>query len=227
MMTTNPPTSIPVRSDVIEYKKKKFTLDRFMFEQIMKIAPLYGRLSAGFLELEYAGVDAETAVSVLDGRVFLGISGSAVKKIDPDVLFKLKSDDAKSVYTTAFLNTRLNIPETEMAIDVKAGRFLAGDTGARFTVSKFINGVTLWAWYSFTDSSIFNDKFNTGYHDKGIGVSIPINLFQGTDSRTIYKYSLSPWSRDVGQDIDHFSTLFDFIGRNTKIFLDKDSQKMY
>jgi len=121
----------------------------------------------------------------------------------------------------------LNIPETEMAIDVKAGRFLAGDNGVRFTVSKFINGVKFWAWYCFTDSSAFSDKFNTGYHDKGIGVSIPINLFKGTDSRTAYNYSLTPWTRDTGQDIDHFSTLFDFMGRNTKIFLDKDSQKMY
>ncbi len=143
------------------------------------------------------------------------------------ILLKLKSDDVKNIYTTAFLNTRLNIPETEMAIDVKAGRFLAGDNGARFTVSKFINGVKVWAWYSFTDTSAFSDNFNTGYHDKGIGVSIPINLFKGTDSRTAYNYSLSPWTRDTGQDIDHFSTLFDFIGRNTKIFLDKDSQKMY
>lgn len=228
MMTTNQPTSIPVRSDMIEYKKKKFTLNRFMFEQVMELAPpVYGKLSAGFLEVQYAGIDAETAISVLDGRIFLGISGSAVKKTDPDILFKLINDDVKEVYTTAFLNTRLNIPETEMAIDVKAGRFLAGDNGARFTVSKFINGVKFWAWYSFTDSSAFSDKYNKGYHDKGIGVSIPINLFKGTDSRTVYNYSLTPWTRDTGQDIDHFSTLFDFMGRNTKIFLDKDSQKMY
>jgi hypothetical protein len=227
MMTANEPTSRPVRSDMIEYKKKNIALNRLMFEQVMKLTPLiYGKLSAGLLELQYAGIDAETAISVFDGRIFLGLSGSAVKKTDPDNILKLKSNDVNA-YTTAFLNTRLNIPETEMTIDVKAGRFLAGDNGVRLTVSKFINGVKLWVWYSFTDTSVFSDEFNKGYHDKGIGVSIPINLFKGTDSRTAYNYSLSPWTRDTGQDIDHFSTLFDFMGRNTKIFLDKDSQKMY
>ena len=69
--------------------------------------------------------------------------------------------------------------------------------------------------------------YNAGYHDKGIGISIPLRLFKGTDSRTSFKYLLSPWTRDTGQDIDHFSTLFDFIGRNTTIFLDKDKEFMY
>ena len=226
--TTNKPLSIPVRSDVVDYKKKKIVLNRLMFDQVTKITPvLFGKFSAGFLETQYAGIDGETALSILDGRILIGVSGSAVKKRDPDDMLKFKSDDVKNVYATAFLNTRLNIPETEMAIDIKAGRFLAGDNGARITISKFINGVRIWAWYSATDTSVFEDNFNRGYHDKGIGVSIPINLFKGTDSRTAYDFALSPWTRDAGQDIDHFSNLFDFIGRNTKIFLDKDSQKMY
>jgi len=226
--TTNKPLSIPVRSDVVDYKKKKIVLNRLMLDQVTKITPvLFGKVSAGFLETQYAGIDGEAAISILDGRILIGVSGSAVKKRDPDNMLKLKSDDVKDIYTTAFLNTRLNIPETEMAIDIKAGRFLAGDNGARITVSKFINGVRIWAWYSATDTSVFKDDFNKGYHDKGIGVSIPINLFKGTDSRTAYDFALSPWTRDTGQDIDHFSTLFDFIGRTTKIFLDKDSQKMY
>ncbi len=221
-------SSIPVRSDVALYKSRKAALSRLMFEQISKSNhSLYSKVSIGFLEVEYAGVDAELAIPVLDGRIYMGLSGSAVKKRDADNPFKFDGNRVKDIYTTAFLNTRLNIPEREMAIDVKAGRFLAGDNGARFTVYKFIKGVTIWAWYSFTDTSRFNDEINSGYHDKGIGVSIPINIFKGTDSRTAYYYSLSPWTRDTGQDIDHFSTLFDFMGRNTKIFLDKDSQKMY
>ncbi|MEF9427632.1 MAG: YjbH domain-containing protein, partial [Candidatus Mariimomonas ferrooxydans] len=118
-------------------------------------------------------------------------------------------------YTTAFLNTRLNIHEKDIAIDIKAGRFLAGDNGVRFTLSKSINGVTIWAWYSITDTSVFNDKTSRGYRDKGIGISIPLRLFKGTDSRTAYSYAISPWTRDTGQDIEHFGTIFDFIGRDT------------
>ncbi len=226
--TANEPLSIPVRSDLVSYKREKTALDRLMFEQTGKLSPdIFGRFSAGLIEVQYAGADAEIAMPVLDGRILVGLSGSAVKKRQRDNPLKLADDDAGKVYTTAFFNTRLNIPEREMAVDIKAGRFLAGDRGVRLTVSKHINGVTIWAWYSITDTSVFRDEFNRGYHDKGIGVSIPLRLFKGTDSKTVYSYILSPWTRDTGQDIDHFSSLFDLIGRNTRIFLDKDRKMLY
>ncbi|NOZ70047.1 MAG: YjbH domain-containing protein, partial [Deferribacteres bacterium] len=226
--TTNEPLSIPVRSDLVFYKKEKVALDRLMFDQTGKLSPdIFGRFSAGLLEVQYAGVDAEIAMPVFDGRILLGLSGSAVRKRRRDNPFKLADNDTGKLYTTAFFNTRLNIPEREIAVDIKAGRFLAGDRGMRVTVSKHINGVTVWAWYSITDTSIFEDDFNRGYHDKGIGVSIPLRLFKGTDSRRVYSYILSPWTRDTGQDIDHFGSLFDLIGRNTGVFLDNDKKMLY
>ncbi len=226
--SSNEPLSIPVRSDIVLYEEEDVSLDRLMYEQVAILAPaIYGKISTGFLETQYAGVDAEIAAPVLDGRIYLGISGSAVKKRSPDNPLELKSDPVKDLFTTAFFNTRLNIPEMEIAFDIKAGRFLAGDNGVRFQISKFIKGVTVWAWYTSTDTSIFTDSFNDGYHDKGIGISFPLRLFKGSDSRTAFSYKMSPWTRDTGQDIDHFSTLFDFIGRNTKIFLDKDRRYLY
>jgi len=85
-----------------------------------------------------------------------------------------------------------------------------------------VKGVTLFAWYSVTNTSVFHDPSNRGYHDKGIGVSIPIRLFEGTDSRSAYNYALSPWTRDVAQDIDRYRNLFDFISRDTKVFLEEE-----
>ena len=226
--TTNEPLSIPVRSDIVLYKKEDIALGRLLFDQIYKSEDeIYGKFSAGLLEIEYAGIDGEIAKPVLDGRILLGLSGSIVKKREPGEPFELKEDDVKDYYTTAFFNTRLNIPEMDIAVDLKAGRFLAGDPGVRVTVSKFINGVVLKAWYSVTDTSDFTDPFNDGYNDKGISVSIPLRLFTGTDTKTVFNYLLSPWTRDTGQDIDHFGTLFDFIERDTKILIDKDTQMIY
>ncbi|MBI5049930.1 MAG: YjbH domain-containing protein [Nitrospirae bacterium] len=226
--SANEPLSIPVRSDSVLYKREKAVLGRLMFDQIHKIKnELYGRLAGGLLEVQYAGLDTEVGIPLLKGRIMAGLSGSLVKKREPDNPFQMKDNDVKKTYSTVFVNTRLNIPEYEISIDVKAGRFLAGDDGVRITVSKFINGVIIWAWYSVTDTSVFTDTYNSGYHDKGIGVSIPLRLFKGADSRTAYNYTLSPWTRDAAQDIERYNTLFDFIGRNTKIFLDKDKKKMY
>jgi hypothetical protein len=86
--------------------------------------------------------------------------------------------------------------------------------------------VILSAWYSFTDTSIFTDSSNKGYNDKGIAITIPLRLFRGTDSRSVYKYAVSPWTRDVAQDIDHYNTLFDYVGRNTGLYLKKDRGMM-
>jgi hypothetical protein len=226
--TSNEPLSIPVRSDIVLYKKEDAALGRLLVDQIYKTEyEIYGKLSAGLLEIEYAGLDAEVAKPVLDGRVLLGLGGSIVKKREPGEPFKLKQDDAKDYYTTAFFNTRINVAEMDIAVDLKAGRFLAGDPGVRVTVSKFINGVILKAWYSITDTSDFTDPYNDGYSDKGISVSIPLRLLLGTDTKTVYYYSLSPWTRDTGQDIDHYGTLFDFIDRKVNILIDKDRQMIY
>jgi len=218
----------PVRSDIVNYLEKDVALSNLMFEQILKTRyEIYGKIAAGLLEIEYAGLDAEMATPLLGGRVLAGVGGSLVKKRDPSNPFKLTSNDWDDHYKTAFFNTRINFQALEMHVDVKAGRFLAGDKGARVTVTKsFLNGVSLAAWYSFTDTSIFTDQYNNGYHDKGVSVSIPLRLFLGKESRTLYTYSLSPWTRDVAQDIGHRTSLFDFIGRNTNRFVNKDGSTM-
>jgi len=215
--TTNQPLSIPVRSDLPLYKKEGLAMGRLLVDQVVRApGPWFGRIAAGYLETEYAGVDAEMAVPLFDGRILAGTGGSYVRKRDPDNLFGLESGRN---YHTLFLNGRLNLPEYDLMFDVKGGRFLAGDPGARFTLSKVVGGVVLSVWYSVTDTSIFSDPYNQGYHDKGIAVEIPIRLFLGRDSRTSYRIALSPWTRDTGQDIDHYRTLFDHIGRNLPMWL--------
>ncbi len=226
MSSSNIPGPEAVRSDIVLYKTKNVTLGSLMFSQVAKMErEVYGRIAGGYLEVEYAGLDGEVAKPFFGGRLMIGVSGSVVRKRDPDNVFKL-SDVYTDLYKTAFLNTRLNIPEQNIAIDIKAGRFLAGDKGAKVTVSKFINGVILSAWYSVTDTSVFKDRYNRGYHDKGIALILPIRLFKGTDSKTSYRYAISPWTRDAAQDIDHHETLFDYIGRNVQAFFEGDAKQM-
>jgi hypothetical protein len=226
--TVNEPLEDAIRTDIPLYKKNNLALSRLMFSQIHKMGyETYGRFSGGFLEIEYAGIDGEIARPIGNGRLIVGVSGSIVKKREPDTAFGLKDGLSGKTYHTWFLNTRLNVPEIDLAIDMKAGRFLGGDKGAKLTVSKFINGVVLYGWYSATDTSGMRDRLNRGYHDKGIGIIIPIRIFNGSDSRTGYNYSISPWTRDVAQDVDHHDTIFDFLGRTLKILLDRDKNILY
>ncbi len=221
--SSNAPSNTAVRTDMVPYQQENAALGMLLFEQIDKFKhEIYGRIAAGLLEIQYAGFDGEVAKPFLGGRIMVGASGSYVKKREAGSPFKLKDNDYKDYYSTAFLNTRLNIPELEVAIDLRTGQFLAGDKGTRITVSKFFNGVVLSAWYSITDTSIFSDPYNRDYHDKGIAITIPFRLFRGSDSRTSFKYAVSPWTRDVAQDIDHYNSLFDYMGRNTPVYLEKD-----
>jgi hypothetical protein len=225
--SVNAPLPNAVRSDIVPYQQDNLVLGKLLFEQIDKFRhEIYGRVAAGILEVQYAGLDGEAAMPLWDGRLMIGLSGSVVKKREAGSPFKLKENDWKEYHTTAFLNTRLNIPELEVAVDLKSGQFLAGDRGTRITLSKFFNGVVLSAWYSFTDTSVFTDGFNKGYNDKGVSITIPLRLFRGADSRTVYRYAVSPWTRDVAQDIDHHNTLFDYMGRNAGIYLKKDRGMM-
>jgi hypothetical protein len=223
--TSNAPLSIPIRSDTAEYKKETVVLGRLLFDQVVATRePVFFRAAAGMLETMFGGVDAETALPLWNGRLLAGASGSVVRKRAPDDPFRFRGNGS---YHTALLQGRLNVPEIDAAIDVKWGRFLAGDRGVRIAASKFIRGVTLSAWYSATDTGRFTDPFNRGYHDKGISVEIPIRLFTGRDSKTAYRYSLSPWTRDVAQDIDRHLPLFDRIGRNAGVLLDRDQESAY
>ena len=223
--TSNAPLSIPIRSDMAAYKKEKAALGRLLLDQVYATRdPVYFRAAAGMLETMFGGVDAETALPLWNGRILAGASGSVVRKRAPDDPFRFRANDN---YHTQLFQARLNVPEIDAAIDVKAGRFLAGDRGVRVAASKFVRGVTLSAWYSATDTGMFTDPFNRGYHDKGISVEIPIRLFTGRDSKTAYRYSLSPWTRDVAQDVDRHLPLFDRIGRNAGVLLDRDQGSTY
>jgi Exopolysaccharide biosynthesis protein YbjH len=205
--------------------RQDVSLGRLLFAQTFATRePAYLRVEAGMLELMFGGADAEVGLPLWNGRVLAGASGSLVRKRAPDDPFGFIGNES---YHTALLQGRLNVPEIDAAINVKWGRFLAGDRGVQVAVSKFIRGVTLSAWYSDTNTDVFSDPYNQGYHDKGILVEIPLRLFIGRDSKTTFRYTLSPWTRDVAQDIYRYLPLFDLIGRNAGVLLDRDRESIY
>jgi len=226
--TSNNPSSQPVRTDFVLYTYEKLLMDKLLVDQVVKLPhEFYARAAVGYLETEYAGLDWEMAKPLWGGRLMVGLSGSVVKKREVGKAFSFKENDWKSSYTTAFLNTALNVPEAEMTLDLRTGQFLAGDRGTRVTLSKSFNGIILYGWYSFTNTNdVFTDSYNRGYNDKGIGIVWPLRMFLGRDSKTIYSFSISPWTRDVAQDIDHVNNLFGFMGRNQEVYWKKDRKQL-
>jgi hypothetical protein len=62
-----------------------------------------------------------------------------VKKRNTAKPLALNNSKGSNYCNTEFFNARLNLPEVERALlDVNVGEFLAGDKGARITISKFL-----------------------------------------------------------------------------------------
>ncbi len=211
------PLSIPVRSDIVDYIDNKFLLEYLMLEHTRRFpGQLFGYVGAGYLEVQYAGVNIQGAKSLFDGRLLVGFDTSLVVKRAPDEILGLK----EKTYYTLLAKARWHTPVEGLSVDLKAGRFLAGDSGLRIQLNKDFKGVIISVWYSFTDTSVFDDPYNRNYHDKGIMVSIPLQMFLGRDSRDRALYALSPWTRDVAQDTYH-RDVFDLMDEGSKLMLDK------
>jgi hypothetical protein len=224
IQTITKPLSIPVRSDMPFYMERRFDLNNLMFQQTAYFShQIYGKVAAGLLEYEYGGINAQLDKVLYNGHIIVGLGGSIVKKRsvnDPFGFGSVPDETPLNHYDTIFLTTVFNFKRQGISLKLRTGRFLAGDYGSEIFLSKFMpNGMEFTGWYSFTDTSMFTDSFNRGYHNFGVSISIPLDIIIGMETKTIFNYSAIPWDRDVAQNINQYLNLSDFLTRS--IFLDK------
>ena len=186
----------PVRSDIDDYLNNDHPDVPVL--SVSYISPLFERtfvgISAGYNELMFAGIGGDVLHFFGDGRLAMGVGGDWVRKRDPNRVFKLRNYGFHDLYVSAYYT--MKYPEMHFA--VKAGRFLAGDKGIRFEVSRVVKGFEVGFWYTYSDTSEFTGP-NKNYHDKGVFVAVPLRMFKWRDTKQVGYYSLSPWTRDVGQ----------------------------
>ena len=117
---------------------------------------------------------------------------------------------------TALAALHYRMPYYGLTGTVRAGRFLAKDTGVRFELKRrFASGFELGGWYTFTDG---NDISSPGspdkpYNDKGIYGSIPLTAMLTRDTQVTSAFTLSPWTRDVGQMVQSPGDLYELVER--------------
>ncbi|MCK9265926.1 YjbH domain-containing protein [bacterium] len=214
--TRNKPSSNkPVRSDISKYLDSTgLSVDNLYVNQFLKVSENnYFRLTAGYLELQYAGIGVEYLRTFLQGRVALGNEITWANKREPDSLFGLGDDSA----TTKFINLYSYFPKLETTVSAKVGKFLGGDKGVRLDISRDVRGGKVFMWYSKTDTKGFTGP-NRNYSDKGVGFALPVRALWSSDSRGYYSTSIAPWSRDTGQPVKQLS-LYNFIREYTPIYI--------
>jgi hypothetical protein len=195
-----------VRSDAWKYLDNQSAVNRLLFDQIIKLgAQTHGRFSAGYLERMYAGVGGEILRFFDRGRWAIGLEGDWVNKRDPDDPWALTDQYHHTLLGSVYYRY---LP-LDITLKAQAGRFLAGDTGVRMELRRrYDTGAQLGFWYSLTDTDHLTG-FNRGYSDKGISLSLPFATFTDGPTLKMLRYSISPWTRDVGATVDHWQEIYD------------------
>jgi hypothetical protein len=205
----NPSQLINVRTDIVNYLKHQGpTLEEAYVQRNFNLCRgFFGKIAGGIFELMYGGVASEVLYYPVNSVWAWGIEGAWLKKRKHEGLGftnKIrKLHGYRPEYVTFhgaqyFFNVYYNLQELDLDLQIKAGKFLANDWGGRFEVSRyFASGTRIFCWYTLTNG---HDKVNGHtYYDKGVGISIPMDLFYKCSSKNRWAYGMSAWLRDVGQ----------------------------
>jgi len=212
-----------VRSDWWKYEGRDYYLEKLLFDQTIRFSKrIFGRLSLGYFEKMYAGMGGELLAFIGDGRLALGIESDWVRKRKPETQFEFMDLECYTVLGNAYYS----IPGIDVTLHAQYGKFLAGDRGWLFNVSReYDTGVIVGFWYSLTDTDNLSG-YNRGWHEKGVFVSLPARMFLNRGSPKRYWYAASPWTRDVAATVSHWQDLYGLAGDLMPATFEKDIIKL-
>ncbi|MBF0610257.1 MAG: YjbH domain-containing protein [Magnetococcales bacterium] len=205
-----------VRSDIQQYLKHgKTGIFSLQANQLLELpGSWYGRLSAGLLEDMFAGVGGELLYAPFNQSWAAGIDLNWVRQREYDMMFGLQDYQI----TTGHLSYYQQLPFYDMLAKVHAGRYLAGDKGATFDLSRrFDNGTVVGGFFTLTD--VPATTFGEGSFDKGVYLSIPLDLLLPTSTNRSAGFAWRPLTRDGGQRLGISKSLYDIVtaGRNDHV----------
>jgi membrane-associated phospholipid phosphatase len=188
-----------VRSDIAEYKRgSRFKLNRALLNKYMTLDErVYARVSGGLYEEMFRGVGGQVLYLPKDQRWAADLTIDALQQRDYKGWFGKR--DYSTVTALGALHYKLPY---DMTVTARAGRFLAKDEGVRLEFKRRLrSGVEVGAWFTKTNGKDITSPGTPTdpYNDKGIFLSIPLNIMLPSDTQALAGFTLSPWTRDVGQ----------------------------
>ena len=187
-----------VRSDQVNYDQNKdLRIENLYVSAHQRLAPnVYGRASLGYFEQMYAGISGEVLWKPFDKNWSLGAEVNHVIKRDYAGGFDFQDYEI----TTGHVSAQYTF-DTGYFGRIDAGRYLAGDVGATFTVGRsFANGWRLSAFATLTDVPF--EDFGEGSFDKGIRFEIPAAQLLGNATRYNYDIGINSINRDGGRRVE-------------------------
>jgi len=202
-----------VRSDFAEYYK--YGLDGIIYlnanylTRITDDVYFFGR--AGILESMYDGAGGEIYWQPPHSRLALGAEVYAVQQRSFDRLFGLRNYRVVTGHVSLYYDS----PFYNLDFAVHAGRYLAGDYGATFQVTRrFANGIEIGAYATLTNVPF--SVFGEGSFDKGFIIRIPLGDLVPLHTQEVADLSFTPLTRDGGQRLEGEATLHDLLQRSSE-----------
>lgn len=216
------PSQLPnVRTDIVNYLKQDgLTVDVAYFQKNWNVGKgWYSRVAFGIFEVEYGGIANEVLWYPVDSPFAFGVEASIFRKRtykglgftnDVRQLHGYVPYFHKYFFAQYFLSAYYHFYDLDIDIQLKAGKFLANDWGIRTEISHYFpSGMRIYYWYTFTNGhDVVNGQI---YYDKGIAISLPIDIFLKHSSKKRWNYGMSAWLRDVGISAENGLSLYRLI----------------
>ncbi|MEP5731185.1 MAG: YjbH domain-containing protein [Sulfitobacter sp.] len=184
----------PVRTNAVLYaRESELEINKLTAEYMFRPGKdLFGRVTAGYLEDMFGGVSAEVLWFPEGSRLAFGGELNYAQQRDFDMLFGFQDYGVVTGHASAYYDFG-----NGFLGQVDAGRYLAGDWGATFSLDReFNNGFRVGGYFTLTDVS--SEDFGEGSFDKGIRFEVPLSLITGKPSKRTLKQTIQPITRDGG-----------------------------
>ncbi len=217
------PSALPrVRTDVRKYlESSNVVMPNLQLTGTRQIdTDLYGMAYAGMLESMFGGVGGELLYRPLDAHWAIGADANWVQQRGFKQDFSFRKYRVATGQATLYLDTGLE----GMHLALSAGRYLAGDWGTTVDVSRhFNNGVRMGAYATFTTAG---KAYGEGSFDKGVYLSVPIDLFAPFSRNRRASVHWQPLLRDGGARLDKAYHLYDMTDDRDSNLFDQNLDKI-
>ncbi|SCA62967.1 hypothetical protein SCG7086_AG_00210 [Chlamydiales bacterium SCGC AG-110-P3] len=205
----NPSQIINVDTDRVDYlKAHRIRLHEAFLQKAWNMGcGYYGRVATGYFSDLYGGVGGELLWYPVWSDLAVGLEAATLRKRKysglgfTDQVRKLEG--MVPSYQTFhpyqyFVNAYYDWRDVQLDFKFTVGKFLARDFGIRSEIGHyFSNGLRVYLWMARTTA---RDIVNgVRIHDKGVGISFPLDIFKPHCSRKRWKYAMSAWHRDTSK----------------------------
>ena len=205
-----PAAFFPVRSDVARFADMTVSVERLYNAYLRSFGNgnWHVMAASGYLEEMYAGFGGEVLYRPYGRTYALGIEAWEALRRDPDSKYGLGLNG--DAVLTGHLKTWYEIPETDLTVGFKAGRYLGEDLGGTLSLTKEMqNGVKIEAFATATNNADFDLFGGTTHLYGGLRLTMPLGNVPYVPQGSHARLSAAPLGRDMGQTIDQPLPLYD------------------